>query len=211
MSNASGNDNPYLPREGRGDLPAAPSPSGYEAQPSYGTPPTTGPSLQKQTDAPAPSPYGAQQPYPQQPYPQQPYAQQPYPQTPYGAPAPPAGYGPPQYGTPYPAQHPYPPQGYPGYAASPPNDGMAIASFVVSLVGLIATSGLLSPLGLILGIVAQRRIRRSGAGGRGFALAAVVIGAIGTLLLAVFAAFIIWAVTNDSSTWTYESSWDAAG
>lgn len=205
MSNASGDENPYLPRDGRGDLPAAPSPSGYEAQPSwsapsYGTPPT-GPSLQKQTDAPAPSPYGAQQPYPQPAYPQQPY----------GAPAPPPPYGAPQYGTPYPAQYSYPPQGYPGYGTSPPNDGMAIASFVVSLVGLIATSGLLSPLGLILGIVAQRRIRRSGAGGRGFALAAVVIGAIGTLLLAVFAALIIWAITNDSSTWTYESSWDAAG
>lgn len=55
------------------------------------------------------------------------------------------------------------------------SNGLAVAAFVVSLVGLLVTGGLLSPIGLILGLVALGR-----PAGRGFAITAVILGLIGS-------------------------------
>jgi hypothetical protein len=51
---------------------------------------------------------------------------------------------------------------------------MAIVGFVCSLI--------ISPLGLIFGIIALGQLKRSGERGRGWATAAVIIGALGTIL-----------------------------
>jgi Domain of unknown function (DUF4190)/Protein of unknown function (DUF2510) len=61
--------------------------------------------------------------------------------------------------------------GYAGAAAHQPTDGLAIASLITSLVGL-------SPVGIVLGFVARRRIKRSEGtrGGGGLALAGIITG-----------------------------------
>jgi len=66
--------------------------------------------------------------------------------------------------------------------APPQTNGLAIAGFVCALIGLFATGGLLCPIGLILSLVALGK-----PGGRGFAIAGVVIGLLGScgLLLAI--------------------------
>ncbi len=74
----------------------------------------------------------------------------------------------------------YPPPGYPppypgyGYPTPPKTNGMAIAAFVLALVGI--TSCLTAPVGAILGHVARKQIRVSGEGGDGMAKAAIIIG-----------------------------------
>ena len=57
--------------------------------------------------------------------------------------------------------------------AQPQTNGLAIAGFVCSLVGLF--TGILSPIGLVLSLVALGK-----PGGRGFAIAGVVLGLIGS-------------------------------
>lgn len=54
------------------------------------------------------------------------------------------------------------------------SNGLGLAGFITSLVGLAFTIGLLCPVGLILSLIALTRRPR------GFAVAGVVIGAIGT-------------------------------
>ncbi len=53
-------------------------------------------------------------------------------------------------------------------------NGMAIAGFVCSLVGMVSGGHLLSPIGLILSLVALKR-----EGGRGWAIAGIIIGGLG--------------------------------
>jgi hypothetical protein len=122
------------------------------------------------------------------PVPPDPY--QPYRPTPYGLPQP--------YGYPY--DYGYgPPYSYPG---PPPRhtDGMAIASLVVSCVSIAGLcvwgiGSLLGVLGAIFGHVARHRIRRSGAGGGGLALAGIAVGwtmaAIGALLITLLVVLIV--------------------
>lgn len=69
----------------------------------------------------------------------------------------------------------HPPAAYPPAARPEASNGLAVAAFVVALVGLLATGGLLSPIGLILGLFALGR-----PAGRGFAITAVILGAIGS-------------------------------
>jgi hypothetical protein len=64
----------------------------------------------------------------------------------------------------------YPPQ------ASPRTNGLGIAGFVVSLVGLFFSCGLLCPIGLIMSFVALFRSPR------GFAAAGFFIGLIGSII-----------------------------
>ena len=83
-------------------------------------------------------------------------------------------YAPPQYGAPQFAAHP-----------SQKTNGMAIASLVMSLVCC-------NLLGVIFGHVALNQINRTGEGGRGLALAGLIIGyvslAIGAIWLLVVVA-----------------------
>ncbi len=63
----------------------------------------------------------------------------------------------------------------------PRSNGLGVAGFVTSLVGLL-TCGVLSPFGLMLSVPALVR------GPRGFAMAGTVLGLIGTLWIAGIAA-----------------------
>jgi hypothetical protein len=156
------------------------------------------------TYPPPPGPGGQFPPDPVQPY-QQPQSW--VPDNPYGqsygydpnAYDPNAAYG---YGSPY-AQPQYP-------MVSPPNDSMAIASLVVSCVSVagLCTWGIGAILGLVgavLGHVAQRRIRNTGVGGSGMALAGVIVGwsvfAIGLIIAAVFIFAVVMAETSTNSTY----------
>ena len=80
---------------------------------------------------------------------------------------------------------PYPPSGYgawrTGYGFEPPGpvSGLAIAAFVVSLVWLYALTSIVA---IVLAIIALRRIKERRERGRGLAIAAIVLGAIGLLI-----------------------------
>ncbi len=123
----------------------------------------------------------------------------------------------PTYGQ-QPAQYPTSPsygygyqQAYPGYGAplmapQQRNNGMAIASMVVSIVGAVSLpcygiGGIVIGLvGAILGHVAKRQIAERNEGGGGMALAGIIVGwiavAIGVAIVAFFVFFVWWAVTN---------------
>jgi len=79
-------------------------------------------------------------------------------------------------------QHGYAdPYGYSPYPAARPTDGMAVAALVLSCIGALAIcaygfGGLLGIVGAILGHVARRRIRNTGASGEGMALTGIIVG-----------------------------------
>lgn len=98
-------------------------------------------------------------------------------------PPPPQGHQP--YGMPGPA--PYGPYGPGPYGPQPPVNGLAITSLVLGLL-----CGLLSPLGLILGLVALSQIKKRGERGQGMAVAGVVLSALGVVFL-VLAFTLGWA------------------
>ncbi|MFI9615712.1 DUF4190 domain-containing protein [Streptomyces sp. NPDC052023] len=98
-----------------------------------------------------------------------PHGQYPPPQAqgPYGAPGP---YGPqPSYG----GWAPYPPPGL------PPVNGAAIAALVLGILCF------LPGVGLVLGLIALRQIKRKGERGKGMAVGGAVVSAVGLALLAV--------------------------
>lgn len=77
---------------------------------------------------------------------------------------------------------PPPPEG--GYAAGgypPKTNGLAIASLVCSLAGLLV--GISAPVGAVLGHIARKQIRERGEGGDGFALAGIIVGWVLTGLM----------------------------
>lgn len=131
-------------------------------------------------------------------------ARQPYPNSPIDYPAdaglPPPVFPPPGYPPAYPA-------GYPGYPAAPGSyaggydpyrpikplgtNGMAIAALAVSIGTLLLFCGVLSFLGVILGIIAVRETKRTGQDGFGMALAAIIIGAIPTVLWLIYVVVLI--------------------
>ena len=78
-----------------------------------------------------------------------------------------------------------PPEQLPPAAQPAPTSGLAIASLVLGIIGIF-TCGLTALIGLILGIVAMRQVRKSHGtiGGGGIALA-------GTIVSAVFLLFVI--------------------
>ncbi|MBF6324525.1 DUF4190 domain-containing protein [Nocardia cyriacigeorgica] len=162
---------------GAGSVPQYPAaeqpgyPSGqqqYPAAPQYPSQPAAG----------APQyPSGSQPQYPSGSQPQYPAASQPqYPA--YQQPAP----------DPYAQQQPYPQQGYgypyqpgyPGYGMPPQGtNGMAIGALITSCIGLLCCGlFVVSTVGLILGVIAQKQIDQTGQEGRGFAQAAIWVGAV---------------------------------
>jgi hypothetical protein len=73
----------------------------------------------------------------------------------------------------------YPPPG-PGFA-QPTNNGLAIASLVTGILGVICCGYFTGIPALILGIIARNQIRASGGAqkGDGMALAGIILGAVG--------------------------------
>ncbi|PPK94598.1 uncharacterized protein DUF4190 [Kineococcus xinjiangensis] len=64
---------------------------------------------------------------------------------------------------------------YPVAVIGPPTSGLAVAGFVLSLIGL-------SPVALVLCVLALKSTGRGEAGGHGLAIAGIVIGGLGTLV-----------------------------
>ncbi|GAB5496822.1 MAG: hypothetical protein Phyf2KO_19020 [Phycisphaerales bacterium] len=62
---------------------------------------------------------------------------------------------------------------------SPPSNGLGIAGFVCSILGILGTCGLLCPIGLILSLFALRKPPR------GLAIAGAIIGFVGSLWIIV--------------------------
>jgi hypothetical protein len=116
---------------------------------------------------------------------------------------------PPPPGDPFPQQppgNPFPqqPAGYQPYPAGAPmggkqgNSGMAIASLVCSLVGIIPCFWglqIMGLLGTIFGFVGLKQTKGGQRGGRGLAIAGVVIGIV---LLVVCAVVWIYIATSDN-------------
>jgi hypothetical protein len=172
--------------------PQSPYGPGYAVPtpPPWQTPPTGPP------EQPAQSPYGA----PGSGYPQ----------------APPPGYGYPQGPPPYGyAQGPTPGYGYPPPVWAPPQapmDGLAIASIVTSGAGIVL-AGVTGPVGIGLGIASLRRIRRTGARGRGLAWAGIAIGIAMTLFVAglIVLAFGLTAFSDHVDNTSVTTARDAQG
>ena len=62
------------------------------------------------------------------------------------------------------------------YYQPPPTNALGVAGFVVSLTGMVVCGGLISPIGLILSMIALTKQPR------GFAIAGSIIGALGSLM-----------------------------
>ena len=69
------------------------------------------------------------------------------------------------------------------------SNGIGLAGFIVSIVGVL-TCGVLSPFGLILSAIGLRKAPR------GFAIAGVVIGAIGSIVLVIWGIAIVAALVG---------------
>jgi uncharacterized membrane protein len=94
-----------------------------------------------------------------------------------------------------PAQPVYPAYGQPAAAGyyAPPTNTLAIVGMVLSLVGIVV--GITAIVGAILGHVALGQIKRTGEGGRGFALTAVIAGWVVTGFWLLFiVAYIVFFV-----------------
>jgi len=139
----------------------------------------------------------------------------PSPQSPQtGAGPAPADGQPPRGELPPPGQ--YPPPGYPadgsqyggypyGYAPPQPTNGMALASFIVSLVSLFSCP-LLGGVAVYLGRRSREEIRRTGQQGDGLAQAGVIIGWCGVgfgvlmaLFMVVYFGFIITMLNSSTA------------
>ncbi|HED53909.1 MAG TPA: hypothetical protein ENJ00_06875 [Phycisphaerales bacterium] len=81
---------------------------------------------------------------------------------------------------PQPPHSPQPPQPASIQAAVvQPTNTLGIVGFILSLLGFVGTCGLLSPIGLILSIIALRREPK------GFAIAGLILGILGTIVFAL--------------------------
>jgi len=135
-------------------------------------------------------PYGQQPQQPQQPYGQQP--QQPYGQQPYGQPAQP-------YGQAAPQAYANPGSQYGGYqpVQSQGTNTLAIISLVLAFVVSLGA--------VITGHIALGQIKRTGEGGRGLALAGLIIGYAGIAFgLIYIVILIIIGIAGASSAAYYD-------
>ncbi len=135
-------------------------------------------------------------------------------QPPFGYPPPPGGYPPPQQppsGSPPPPPGAYPPPQQSPYGYPPPggglppgavqeSNGLAVAALVTGILGLLGNcfcfGGLLSPVAIVVGWIGKNRADRSDGrvGGRGMAVAGIVLGIVGTVLLIAWIVFFTWAI-----------------
>jgi hypothetical protein len=181
------------------DKPVAPQPPPVHDQPTMTSMPSGGiapdggavpppPIAPGGPAQPAAGPYG---------YPPAPGISQPGPAT--GAAY---GQGADPYGGGYAGYPGYQGYGQPGWQQGPAN-GMGITAMVLGIIAtvLFCFYGLgivLGILALIFGFIGRGRARRGEATNGGMALAGIILGAIGTLVSALFIGFIIWlAVAGD--------------
>ena len=91
-----------------------------------------------------------------------------------------------------------PPAGWQQQPSSPPTNGKATVALVMGILGLVVCPLVCSILALVFGYQARSEIDRSGEGGRGSAVAGIVLGWIGTVLsVLAIVFFVILAVASD--------------
>ena len=93
-------------------------------------------------------------------------------------------------------QHGYPPPGaefYRGYAPASKTNGTAIAALVTGIVGWTVVPFFASIAAVVLGHVARTQIRRSGEQGSGLALAGLILGYTGIVLIGAAAVLAVVA------------------
>ncbi|MEV0355924.1 DUF4190 domain-containing protein [Nocardia sp. NPDC050697] len=175
MTNPGDSDEWWKQYGGQGVSPDSGAPG---STPQYPTPDQPGyPSAPQQPE----QQYGQQQQY-GQPQSQPQYGQPSYPSYPQQPAAQPYGQPQPNYGNQGYAGGAYQPY---GYQQNQGTNGLAIASLIVSLVGLCTCLG--SIVGIVLGIMALNQIKeRGGQEGRNMALAGIWIGAGGIVLTIVY-------------------------
>ena len=101
--------------------------------------------------------------------------------------------GPQSWGPPPPGWGQQPSWGPPPGWGPPPSHGWRRPTNQLAPIALVLCFfGVLAPVGLALGIVARKQIRRTGEGGDGLALAAVVVGGVVSTLLLI--GIVIWVV-----------------
>lgn len=118
-----------------------------------------------------------------------------------------------------PQQEPVPQQApapqAPSYAAAPaptapPTNTLALVGMISSIAGIF-TMGILCVLGVILGHIGLNQIKRTGEGGRGLGVTALVVGYIGIagwiialiLIFIIFGALIIGGASSANLEYSY--------
>jgi ABC-type phosphate transport system permease subunit len=76
------------------------------------------------------------------------------------------------------------------------NQTLAIVSLVTGILGIVACVGLTGPVALITGIMAKKKISQNPAeyGGDGLALAGIITGIIGTVILLFVALYFVFVI-----------------
>lgn len=76
----------------------------------------------------------------------------------------------------------------------PVNQTLAIVSLVLGVLGLVGCGGFTSPVALILGFMARKKAAQNPAefGGDGIALAGIITGAVGCVVLLLVLIYIIF-------------------
>lgn len=76
----------------------------------------------------------------------------------------------------------------------PVNQTMAIFSLVIGIVGIMGCVGFISPIALVLGFMARKKAAQNPAeyGGDGIALAGIITGAIGSVILLFVLIYIVF-------------------
>jgi hypothetical protein len=86
----------------------------------------------------------------------------------------------------------------PSYGRAPTN-GMAVASMVLGILGMVGMIWIISPiLALVFGYISKGQIDRSGGSqeGRGFAIAGIVLGWVGIVFGILMAVWMWWFFTH---------------
>ncbi|MBO3740712.1 DUF4190 domain-containing protein [Actinoplanes flavus] len=172
---ADGNPDPYQPPQPPANDPTLQYPPPTSPAPSKGPGYSPTPGYVPATDGTGYPPAGAGYPPPSAGY------------------GPPPGYGPPGapgYGAPY-----------PHYGAQRPTNGLAIASLICSLAGLLTCIS--APVGVVLGHIAKKQIRETGEAGDGMATAGLWVGYILSVLSLIVIVFyvvvVVWAVSEGAT------------
>ena len=74
------------------------------------------------------------------------------------------------------------------------NQTLAIVSLVLGIIGLVGCAGLTGPIALITGFMARKKAAQNPAeyGGDGIALAGIITGAVGTVILLLVILYIVF-------------------
>lgn len=88
--------------------------------------------------------------------------------------------------------------GPPGYAPAPapPTNVMAVWSLVSSILGITLLPAVGSVAGVVLGHIAMSQLKRTGESGRGLAIAGLVVGYSGVVIIGLIVAAILYAAAG---------------